>query len=271
MDFENAARSAAAVTRNARGVARQSFKLLNNDISLIGYPLLAFWIIFITLPIVSGAVLAITSGLMDDPIFSAHEHVFRVVLSTVVITYVYSSMVMSYFTCAVASAATAQLQGQPIDLSHGLRLILRHFKHLTRFAIFAAFLPIIALVAHRHNLRKNPAGVLGSSVALSMAQIAPAVIHEQKNVRESIRISADRLGGAWREQLVLKVWLYASLIVLAAFGFLPQLLSHWFNKDTAHQVQWAASILVWLTIFIATKVIWGVATAVLYWDATTKN
>lgn len=265
MDLLKQRQEIAGSVKNAKNVSVIGLKVLNSNAAILAYPVLAFWLILLSMPLVVAFILSLSGQL--DTIFNGYESSLKAIFSAAVISYIYVSIVMAYFTCAIAAATATTLENHPDALLHSLRVILKKFFYISKFALVSPLLPVISLIARRRNILKDPLGSIGGSISINIALLAPVILHQSKSIPETIRTMADTLGSAWKDQLVLKVWLYITLFVLSSIGFLPQLISrYWFDKGTAESVEWAVSALLWLTILVATKVVWGVFTAVLYWQ-----
>ncbi len=232
----------------------------------------------LTIPLISGLLLAIANSVSQESIFSADEHLAKVVFVflAVVLSAACAAMLLSYFTCMVAASALAQLDGHSAPLLGGLKLFGQKFRYITKFAaVSIAFIPI-GFVAQRRKLkgsRIKKVEVIGSSITLSTATLAPEILSQDKKITDTIYDSVETLGKGWREGLVIKVAIYAAIIFMTLLtGFLPRLVqSYWFDSTTSQAVAQLVTILLFIGLLITGKVLGTVFTTVLYWQIVTEH
>ncbi len=262
-------RHVAEAFHGAGSVARYSLRILVKDPHLMVYPALALSFIAVTSPFISHYVLQIWDRVNHPAVISevSHSapHVLLVHLGLVTFSFFYAAFVTAYFICAMSAGVLAKLDAQPTSPLYGLRVVLKNFWKITKFALAAIFFLPLAVIAQRSKLPKGIIGVLGSSFSLNMAQLAPAILTEDRSVFETIRVSIDTLGQAWRESLVLRIGLYVALLALTSISFLPKLIQHyWFRGESAHLIGWFVTAVLGVVSYIMLRVIATVFTTTLY-------
>jgi hypothetical protein len=181
----------------------------------------------------------------------------------------YSALVAAYFTSAVSINVIAKLENHPTPPFYGLIRVIKNFFRVTKFAVLSVFFFPIGIFVQRRKLPGGWAGVLGSSLTLHMAQIAPAVLTTNKKFGETVRDSIDTLGHAWRESLMLKIWMYALVFLIVV---LPKLVQHGlFKGHAASNIGWIISLELGASTLVAFKVLNSIFTAVLYHEARHKK
>jgi uncharacterized membrane protein len=108
---------------------------------------------------------------------------------------------------------------------------------------------------------------------MSTAQLAPAILYENKGIYETVEHSVATLGKAWREGLVIKVSIYLTVILLTLLiGVLPSLVQEYFSKSsTSQEISRLLTILLVLCLLLTAKVLSTVFTATLYWQVTRQD
>ena len=238
------------------------------------YPYLAALFILLTYPIVNGLVFRVWSEVAHSSVFTtvndttmveAAPRFLRILLGLVAFSVFYTIFVTAYFTSAMAASTLANLDNKPTPWYYGFTAIGHHFSRVTKFALLAIFFFPLSIIAQRSRPAKELPSVIGSSLSLSMAQMAPAILSTNKGIMATIRQSVDTLGSAWKENLVIKIGLWVVILALLLIGFLPQFVEqHWIDADTAQLVGALSAILFSFTAYVVTKVIGSVFTATLY-------
>jgi hypothetical protein len=274
MSFSNFVHSSFSAMHNAEKVAKQGLRVLREDLAIGVYSLFVFLLLLLTIPLINGLLLAIANRLADQSIFAPEHHLAKTafVAIAVFLSAACAAILLSYFTCAVAASTIAQLEGHPAPLLRGLKLFGVRFRHITKFALVSiAFIPIGFLAQKRKfsgvSVNKAKAEVAGSAFSLSMAQLAPVILSEDKEIYETVQHSVATLGKAWREGIVIKISIYLTVLLLTLLiGFLPTLVQGLFFSSSFSQ---AASrfftILLIICLLITTKVLSTVFTTTLYW------
>jgi hypothetical protein len=262
----------------AQQVAEQGIKILRKDIAVTVYALFVFLLVLMTIPLVNGLLLAAANGLSSEPIFASQHHIAKTIFVAVavIVSTICAAMLLSYFTCAVAASSLAQLQGHPAPLLKGLSLFRNRFRQITKFALVSVgFIPIGFLAQRRKfggvAVSKAKIEVIGSSLSLSMAQLAPVILSEDKSIVETVQHSMETLGKAWREGVVIKIAIYATILgVTLSIGFLPTLVqTYWFfGNNSAEVFSRFTTILLVICLLITAKVLGTVFTTALYWKIT---
>lgn len=268
------AHSSVSAFNGAVTIIHHGLRTLKRDPQIMIYPYLAVFIVLITFPLANSLMHEIwskTAHYSDFSLTDEAPHRIRILLGIVTFYVFYTGLVTSYFTCAVSASVLQKLEGHATTPLYGLRLVSKHFFRVTKFAFLAIFFFPLGIIAQYKKLNK-PRGiveVLGSSLSLQMAQLAPAILTENKSVLGTIRHSVNTLGRAWRANLVIKIIMYGTLLLLASASFLPKLLEHyWFDGETSHIAGWVATTLLGAISYIVVKVIGTVFTTTLYYKSS---
>lgn len=242
------------------------------------YPYGAIIFILLSSPIVGRFVFAMWDRVQQpeviDQVTGAAPNELLVQLGLVTFSVFYTILVTSYFTCMIAAATLAQLENRPTSLFYGLKVVVRRFFRVSKFALLAIFFLPMGIVAQRRKLisPRSIFEVISSSFSLSMSQLAPAIVTGQKGVYETLRHSVDTLGQLWQESLVIRVGTFLSILLLGSISFLPKLIENWwFDGRTAHAVGWIVTALLGASSYILLKVISTVFTTTLYYQAKAKK
>lgn len=243
-------------------VLKHTLVFLKDHPEITAYPYVAAAFISITYPLVSATLFAhwYQRAFSDTNILVPHR--LRAILGIVGFLAFYSALVAAYFTSAVSINVIAKLEGHPTPPFYGLLRVVKSFWRVTRFAVLSVFFFPIGIFVQRRKLPAGWAEVLGSSLTLHMAQVAPSVLTTDKKFGETVRHSIDTLGRTWRESLMLKIWMY--IVVFLIFA-LPKLVQHGlFKGHAASNVGWVISIELGASSLVAFKVLNSIFTAVLY-------
>ena len=253
---------------DAIGVLKHTLIVLRQHPEITIYPYAAALFVSITYPIVSTTFFAHLYKRAFSETSYLVPHRAGAVLGLVGFLAFYSALVAAYFTCAVSISVIAKMEAHPTPPFYGLLRVARHFFRVTRFAFLSIFFFPIGIFIQRRKLPPGWAGVVGSSLTLHMAQVAPAVLTTHKSVTDTLHYSIDTLGRAWRESLVLKIGMY---LVIFMFFVLPKLIQEGlFHGHTASNIGWIISIELGASSLVAFKVLNGIFTAVLYHEARNK-
>jgi hypothetical protein len=265
--------------QGAKGVATQGFDVLRKDIAVTVYSVFVFLLLLLSIPLVNAILIAIANSLSNQAIFNGEHHIAKAIFVAIAVfvSAACAAMLLSYFACAVAASTLAQLDGHPAPLLKGLKVFKNHFRHISKFALVSiAYIPI-GFIAQRRKLttgtHMNRAEVIGSSLSMSTAQLAPAILYENKGIYETVEHSVATLGKAWREGLVIKVSIYLTVILLTLLiGVLPSLVQEYFSKSsTSQEISRLLTILLVLCLLLTAKVLSTVFTATLYWQVTRQD
>jgi hypothetical protein len=279
MPFSNFLNSAPDLINGARKVAIQGLDVLRKDIAVTVYSVFVFLLLLLTIPLVNAILLAIANSLANQPIFDSEYHLVKIIFVALAIfvSAACAAMLLSYFACAVAASTLAQLEGHPAPLLKGLKVFKNRFRHITKFALVSiVYIPIGFLAQSRKmaaGTHINRAEVIGSSLSLSTAQLAPAILYENKGIYDTVEHSVETLGKAWREGIVIKVAIYTSVIFLTLLiGFVPTLIQAYLSSSsTSQEVSRLFTILLVLCLLLTTKVLGTVFTATLYWQVSSDE
>lgn len=264
------------VVRNAGKISAQGLSSLRRDIFIIVYPVMVFLVVLVTIPTINALILALFNGAAHHSIFSFDEHAAKVVFYyvAIIVTALYTALIISFFTCLISAAVLAELDGQPTPFLQGLKLVYGHKGKIARFGIFSipfVFIPV-GILAQKRKIFKSTASVIGSSYSLSMAQLAPAIFsEEEEDLFATVRHTISTLGRAWQEGLVLKIVSYLLLLILAGVSLLPKIFDHYTSNSGTRLAGWLVPLVVFLGFLIVTKVLSAVFTATLYWRVSTNE
>jgi hypothetical protein len=275
MPLENITGTISDTIQTSGEVATKGSGTIFRDPQIILYPLLAGVFILLTLPAANGLAFGIWDKLAPHSVFTVDQHLphkLRIILGLVTFSYFYTTVVTTYFICAVSATVMHKLDDEPTTLLQGLQEVGRHFWRVTHFALLAVFFTPLAVIVQRRKLPRGIVGVLGSAISLHTAQMAPAILHNKKSVSDTIRASVDTLGSLWKEGLLIKVGTWGLAILLTTIGFLPKLIEHyWFSGSTARWVGWLATTLLAVSFWVLTKVLGAVYITALYHRALHKK
>jgi hypothetical protein len=238
-----------------------------------------FLLLLLSIPLVNAILLAIANSLANQPIFDSEYHLVKIIFVAlaIFISAACAAMLLSYFACAVAASTLAQLEGHPAPLLKGLKVFKNRFRHITKFALVSiVYIPIGFLAQSRKmaaGTHINRAEVIGSSLSLSTAQLAPAILYENKGIYDTVEHSVETLGKAWREGLVIKITIYLSVIFLTLLiGLAPTLVQAYFSSSsTSQEISRLLTILLIVCLLLTTKVLGTVFTATLYWQVSSDE
>lgn len=258
--------------KHRNGVFHRSFSVVKDSLVVVRqhpeiavYPYAATLFISITYPLVSATILAH----WYRRIFSDTDVIVpgkaRLVLGLVGFSAFYIALVTAYFTTAVSASVLSKLENRPTPPLYGLLRVAKNFFRVTKYALLSLFFFPLGVYAQRRKLPSGWLGVIGSSVTLHMAQVAPSVLTTNMKAGATIRHSIDTLGRAWQEGLILKIGTYVAIFLVVA---LPKLIQRGFFKGhTASNVGWIVSLELAASGYVAFKVINAIFTTVLYHKA----
>jgi hypothetical protein len=250
-------------------VLKHSLIVIKDHPELTFYPYAAAFFVSLTYPLVSTTIFAH----WYQRVFSSTDvlvpHRAGAILGLVGFLAFYSALVAAYFTCAVSVNVIAKLENRPTPPFYGILRVFKNFYRVTKFALLSVFFFPIGIFVQRRKLPAGWAGVLGSSLTLHMAQVAPSILTTPHKFGDTIRHSIDTLGRAWHASLMLKIWMYTLVFLLVA---LPKLIQHGlFKGHTASNIGWIISIELGASSLVAFKVLNSIFTAVLYHEARQKK
>ncbi len=252
-------------TRGAAAVVKDGLKVTARYPQIIAYIYSAGLFISLTYPIVGASIFAHWYNRIFTGAGDLAPHHTRIILGLVGFSFFYAALVTAYFSCAISAGVLARLERQPVPPFYALRQVLSHFFRITKFAVAAVFFFPMAVYAQRRKLPKGFVGVMGNSLTLHMAQVAPEVLTEHKGVGATIRGTINTFSKTWREGLVLKIWMYVAVFLVVA---LPKLIQHGiFHGRTAENVGWLVSLELATSGLVIFKLINSIFTTVLYHQA----
>lgn len=253
----------------AASVFKQGLHLVANNPALLSY----FYISLVFTGPVYGAINYSIIHQWYNDIFvavnSVAPHRLAGILGIVAFSTFYAALVSAYLTCAISASVLAQLENKPAPLLLGLKQVGDNFWRVTGFAFLAIFLFPMGVYAQRRKLPRGIVGVVGSSLTLHMAQMAPAILTTKKPMGATVRDSINTLGESWREGLILKVGMYVSIFLIVV---LPKLIQHGlFRSHTASTVGWLVGLELAISGYVIFKIINAVFTSVLYYRIKNKK
>ncbi|MBX4197513.1 hypothetical protein KW801_03090 [Candidatus Saccharibacteria bacterium] len=246
-------------------VIKDSLKVVRQHPEIALYPYAATLFISITYPLVSATILAhwYRRIFADTGVYVPDRA--RLILGLVGFSAFYVALVTAYFTTAVSASVLAKLEDRPTPPFYGLLRVAKNFIKVTKYAFLSLFFFPIGVFAQRSKLPRGIVGVVGGSVTLHMAQVAPSFLTTNMNLGSTIRHSVDTLGRAWREGLILKIGTYIAIFLVIA---LPKLIQHGFFKShKASNIGWLVSLELAASSYVVLKVINAIFTTVLYHKA----
>lgn len=250
-------------------VVKSSAHIVTRDPQILFYPLLALLFISVTYPLLAHSVLHNWYDQLFSPADRLVPHSVGAVIGLVGFSAFYVAIVSAIFVCAVSAATLAKLDGRRTVPLYGLLAVYRHLFRVARFATLSVFLFPISVYAQRRKLPRGTVGVVGSSITLHMANLAPAIFSTKKPYGETVRDSIEILGSAWKEGLILKVGMYLlfSLVVV-----MPKLIQHsFFTSPSASNVGWLISLELGASGYVVFKVINAIFMSVLYHHAKNRQ
>ncbi len=253
----------------AAHVIKDSLKVVRIHPEILVYPYAALLFISVTFPIVSASIFARWYRLVftETDIIPAHKT--AAIVGLVGFSAFYTALVTAYFTCAVSAGVLAKLEGRPIPPLYGLMRVAKNFFRVTKFALLSVFFFPAGVFAQRRKLPRGIVGVIGSSLTLHIAQVAPSILATNKKLGATLRDSIDTLGKAWREGLILKVGMYLTIFLIVA---LPKLIQRGFFKThSASNIGWLISLELATSSYVTLKVINSIFTTVMYHKARNKE
>ncbi len=254
---------------SALGVIKQSFWVIGQHPQLLLYPYLALMFVLITYPIISASFIAHWYDKIFTEAGSLAPHHLGIVLGIVGFSVFYTAFISAYFTTAVSAAVLATLEGREPSKLYGIRQVFKHFGRVTKFGVLSLFFFPMGVYAQRRKLPRGMAGVIGSSLTLHMAQIAPSILEGHQRYGATIRAAVDKLGKTWKEGLALKIGMYITIFI---FFVAPKLVQHhWYKSQTASNIGWLLSLELGASGIVFFKVINAIFTTVLYHKATEKE
>jgi hypothetical protein len=262
--------------KQKKGAFRNSFEVIKDSLAVIRrhpeialYPYAATLFISITYPIVSATILAHWYRRIFSDTGVIVPDKARLVVGLLGFSAFYIALVTAYLTTAVSASVLAKLEKRPTPPFYGLLRVAKNFFRVTKYAFLSLFFLPIGIFAQRRKLPGGVVGVIGSSITLHMAQVAPSVLTTNMKLGATIRHSVDTLGRAWREGLVLKIGTYIAIFMVVA---LPKLIQHGFFKShRASNVGWLVSLELAASGYVALKVINAIFTTVLYHKARSNK
>lgn len=246
-------------------ILKDSWQVVRQHPEIAIYPYAATIFVSATYPLVSATVLAHWYRQVFNDTGVIVPDRARLVLGIVGFSAFYIALVTAFFTTAVSASVLSKLEGRPTPPFYGFLRVGKNIFKVTKYALLSLFFFPIGVFAQRQKLPRGIVGVIGSSLTLHMAQVAPAFLTTNMKVGSTIRHSVDTFGRAWREGLILKIGTYLAIFLVLA---LPKLIQHGFFKSHhASNIGWVVSFELAASGYVAFKVINAIFTTVLYHKA----
>lgn len=246
-------------------VVNASFWSLIKSPHIIVYPIMALIFNLATAGIIGKSIFANWYNRLFSDSGMLVSHRLGFFLGLVSFSVFYAALVSAYFTCAISAVIMRRLDGKPHIPFYGLRQVLKHFWRISRFAVLAVFYFPVGIFVQRRKLPSGWLGVLGSSLTLHMAQVAPAILSTHKSFGETVTEAINTLGRKWQEGLVLKVGIY---VMITLFVALPKLIQHgFFSSPKASTIGWIVGVEVAASGLVFFKTLNAIFTTVLYHQA----
>jgi len=253
------------VFKGSAEVIRDSLRVIRRHPDIALYPYAATLFISITYPIVSATILAHWYQRIFSDTNVIVPHRARLIIGLVGFSAFYVALVTAYITTAVSASVLSKLENRPTPPFYGILRVAKNFFRVTKYAFLSLFFFPIGVFVQRRKLPDGTVGVIGSSITLHMAQVAPSFLTTNMKVGATIRHSVDTFGRAWREGLVLKIGTYMAIFLVVA---LPKLIQHGFFKSPrASSIGWVVSLELAASGYVAFKVINAIFTTVIYHKA----
>lgn len=255
--------------RGTVAVVSDSIRVVSDHTEILVYPFVALLFISVTFPIVSASIVAHWYRVVFTQTDVIAPHKTGAIIGLVGFSAFYTALVTAYFTCAVSAGVLSKLEGRPTPPLYGLMRVGKNFFRVTKFALLSVFFFPVGIYAQRRKLPRGIIGVIGSSLTLHIAQVAPSILATDKKFGATLRDSIDTLGKAWREGLILKISTYLVIFLIVA---LPKLIQHGlFSGHTASNIGWLVSLELATSSYVTLKVINSIFTTVLYHQARNKE
>jgi len=255
--------------KNSLEVIKDSMSVVRRHPELALYPYTATLFISITYPLVSATILAhwYRRIFSDTGVYVPDKA--RLILGLVGFSAFYVALITAYFTTAISANVLARLEDRPAPPFYGIFRVGKNFLKVTRYALLSPFFFLVGIWAQRSKLPRGIVGVVGSSITLHVAQVAPSFLTTNMKMGATIRHSIETLGRAWKEGLILKIGTYLVIFLIVA---LPKLIQHGFFKShNASNIGWVISLELAASGYVVMKVINAIFTTVLYHKSRDKK
>ena len=232
----------------------QSFAVLRRDKKLLVFPILsALGAVAVTIPyfwaLAGGAPWRATD--LDWPRYATWLWLF--------LWYCSCSFVMIFCNCALAVCAQVRFSGGEPTIGEGLRRAGERAGTILVWAVVTSTVgAIIRIIEGRARwIGRIAAALLGMGWALATYLIVPVLVAENRGVGDSIRRSSELLKKTWGEQLVVGLYFFWMMLVLAIPGIVVGALA------------WPVGILYFLALAAAMTAARGIFVVALYRYAVT--
>ena len=215
-------------------------------------------------------------GRLCDPlIFTKLKTTSYVNYFVVLVSLIYASTVSSFFSCLTAASVTSRLEHHQTAYGSGFKVVRRHYLRIIRFGAVSSIFSFIYLLSnHPKNLRRL-LEVIPQAISINTALLAPSILSTNKNIRNTMRDATAVLGKGWRQQVAFKGLLLVTILFLLSVSFLPgqigRITKHSSIGEASHTLEVLVKFTLALSLFIATRVLGSVFTAVLYYNMKIKK
>ncbi|MBI4919115.1 hypothetical protein HY837_04235 [archaeon] len=254
-------------------LTKESFKILLKDKEILWFPIFSG---IINLLLFAGMIFTFLFPLFKQETVTLNE---RSVYLALVIYYLITFFVVTFFNSAVITCASIRLKGGDPTVMDGLKNALKHKGKIFLWSLVGATVGIIlkSIEDKSENLGKFLAGVLGIVWSLSTYFIIPVLIFEDKSTFESVKRSGSLFKKTWGENVAGQFSMSIIIMFAVLAGFIPLILSLLFNGSFVNEFNFMIAIISSLVYFVVHALIvaiigatlGGIYTAALYNYATT--
>lgn len=250
---------------STRDLLRDSASFIVQHKIILIYPLLATFITLFTLPIISGFIAATIATFVSLLNIDIARTVIALIAATLLVFYI--SVVSGIFTCLIVSAVSVRLEHSRTILFAGLVKAIPRWRRVLQFSIASPLFGVIYLLTSRPRSPGQVWTMITTSLSINTALVAPGIINTDRPLVNTLHDSTTVLRRGWKQQLLFKGLVYVVVITLAFASFLPSYIAEKassIDPDAESAAKWIVSAVIWVLLFIATKVISSVFTTILY-------
>lgn len=249
-----------------------TLSVLSKNQQILLYPVTSLAILLATLPAVNVIIYSLVIGLerivnpsgltswTSSPYFN---------YSVVIVSLIYGATVSSFFSCLTAASVTNRLENHPTSYGRSFRIVRHHYLRIIRFGVVSPIFSFIYLLSNHPKSLRRLVEVVPPAISINTALLAPSILSTNMNVRDTMKDATNTLGKGWRQQVVFKALLLALIILLLSISFLPgevgRATEHSIG-EASHTVEVLIKFTLALSLFIASRVLGSVFTAVLYYN-----
>lgn len=248
-----------------------SFSVLSKNQYILLYPLTSLAILLATLPAINVITFSLVTSLERvvnpaNPTSWTSSPYFNYFV--VIVSLVYGATVSSFFSCLTAASVTSRLEHHQTAYGSGFKVVRRHYLRIIRFGVVSPIFSFIFLLSNHPKSLRRLVEVIPPAISINTALLAPSILTTDKNVRDTMKDATATLGKGWRQQVAFKAVLLVTIIILLSISFLPGLIGRVTEHsigEASHTVEVLVKFTLALSLFIASRVLGSVFTAVLYY------